>query len=57
MEIVAPGALHSVATKQKRRKKSASEILPPCGGRPRFGIRRMKIKGRKERLETVHRNG
>jgi hypothetical protein len=57
MEIVAPGALHSVATKQKRRKKSASEILPPCGGRPRFGIRWMKIKGRKERLETVHRNG
>ena len=28
-----------------------------CGGRLRYGRRWMKIKGWKERLETVHRNG
>jgi hypothetical protein len=30
MEIAAPGALHSVAAKRKRRKNSATELLPPA---------------------------
>jgi hypothetical protein len=29
-EIVAPGALRSVAAKRKRRKRSATELLPPA---------------------------
>jgi hypothetical protein len=31
-EIVAPGALRSVASKRKRRKKLSTELLPACGG-------------------------
>ena len=38
MEIVAPGALRSVATKRRRRKNSGTELLPPKGGRLRYGI-------------------
>jgi hypothetical protein len=30
MEIAAPGALRSVNAKRKRRKKSATELLPPA---------------------------
>lgn len=56
-EIVAPGALRSVAAKRKRGKSLATELLPPSAGRLRYGRRWMEIKGRKERLETVHRNG
>jgi hypothetical protein len=29
-EIVAPGALRSVAAKRKRRKKLSTELLPPA---------------------------
>jgi hypothetical protein len=41
----------------EEKKKTQLGTSAACGGRLRRGIRWMKIKGRKERLETVHRNG
>ena len=39
IEIVAPGALQSVAAKRPRRKISSYRTSAACGGRPRCGIR------------------
>src|ERR1039457_740357 len=54
--ISAPGALYSVAKTSKRRK-NPPELLAPAAPDCACGIRLIKIKGRKERLQTVHRTG